>query len=84
MLPNPVFLRITNKQEKMNDKIDEKDEEDVLECDCYLIFCIATNGKIYFDRVYRTKELAQKRVNYLNLISDGRGHWRYTFSQLGN
>lgn len=69
---------------EMADKIDP---EDVIECDCYMIFCIGTNGKTYPDRVYRSKELAEKRLSYLNASSNAdrqRGTWYISHSQLGS
>lgn len=61
----------------------EIDEEDIMECKCYMIFCITPNNEFYTDRVYRDRALAEKRVDYLNLISQERGKWMAVLSELG-
>ena len=60
------------------------DEEDVMECDCYIVFCMANDGRFFTDRVYRNKNLAEKRIDHLNKISGDRGKWFSTISELGN
>ena len=59
------------------------DEEDIMECKCYMIFCITPNNGLYTDRVYRDRGLAEKRVDFLNLISKERGQWMAVLSELG-
>jgi len=51
------------------------DPEDVIEGECYILCCTSPTQKIYWDRVYMDKELAKKRQEYLNKISNGRGEW---------
>ena len=62
---------------------DPIDEEDVMECKCYIVFCISNQSKFYFDRVYRSLNLAQKRVAFLQAVSGSRGRWAFTNSELG-
>jgi hypothetical protein len=61
----------------------EIDEEDIMECKCYMLFNVSNNGGIYPDRVYRTKALAEKRKAYLDKLSGGRGIWHIALSELG-
>ncbi len=68
--------------------MDEKiDPEDILECDCFIITLIKKNecgeNVVYYDRVYRNRELCKLRIDYLNKISNGRGEWFSVYSQLG-
>lgn len=53
---------------------DCKDIEDIMECICYMIVLLK-DGKLWTDRVYKDDNIAKKRVNYLNKLSDGRGEW---------
>ncbi len=59
------------------------DEEDIMECKCYVVFCVALDGGFYADRVYRDRLLAEKRTVYLNKISKERGLWMTVLSELG-
>lgn len=69
----------------MNEIFKEKeDPEDIMKCQCYMIFCISKNGNVYTDRVYLTKELAVIRKDYLQLQSQDRGVWHIALSELGN
>lgn len=60
-----------------------EDPEDEMECECYMIFCIAKDGRVFTDRVYRDKSLCEKRLQYLNKISGERGQWYAALSELG-
>lgn len=68
---------------KMFPSQEKIDEEDVIECTCYMVICLANDKRLFTDRVYRDFYLAQKRIKYLNALSDGRGQWFVTHSELG-
>ncbi len=64
--------------------MDEIDIEDIIECKCFILMCKAIDGRVFTDRVYRSKDVAQKRVDYMNKISSGRGEWCLVNSELGS
>ena len=58
------------------------DPEDVMDSVVWIIFCVAKNGAFYADRVYKSRDIAQKRIDYMNCIFGERGVWQMVYSQL--